>query len=54
MEQDCATKAESSLISALFHPGSRHIDVCSYFGFNTEKHYISELFFSGCFLHQED
>lgn len=60
---DGAAKPQSFLISVLFHPGSRHIDVCSYFrahataggrGVITEKLYISGLFFQLLLLHQED
>lgn len=58
MEQERAAKLESFLISVLFHSGSRHIDVCSYFCAHTaaggrgviiEKFYISELFFGRCY-----
>lgn len=53
MEQDCVAEPDSFLISVLFHPGSLHIDVSSYFGAHamaggrrviTEELYISELF----------
>lgn len=58
MERDRAAKPEGFLISVLFHPGSRHIDVSSYFrAYATDggravisgKRYISELFFGHCY-----